>query len=88
MAKDFFKFKAQLDESLNDVEVLEESVESAAKEIHHALFQGVIDKNNDVDHFVNVVMKDNGVNPKDKSKVVAAVRKLGYRGNLLENYTK
>lgn len=78
--------KKKVAESVEIDESKEKSVGSAAKEIHNALFTGAINKNNDVGHFVNAVMKDNGVNPKDKSKVVAAVRKLGYRGNLLEDY--
>ena len=69
--------------SYEDYEDLDESVESAAKEIFNALFHNSISKAHDIDNFISAVLKDNGVKPSEKSKVIALVKKKGYTGDLL-----
>ena len=64
-------------------EVVLESHEKAAKEIHGALFHNAIPPGSE-SHFVNSVLKSHGLTPADKGKVVDQVHKMGYTGNKLK----
>lgn len=64
-------------------EVVLESHEKAAKEIHGALFHNAIPPGSE-SHFVNSVLKSHGLTQADKGKVVDQVHKMGYTGNKLK----
>ena len=65
-------------------EDLDESVESAAKEIFNALFHKSITKSQDINNFISTVLKNHNVKSTEKSKVIALVKKKGYTGDLLK----
>lgn len=60
------------------------SIEAAAKEIHDDLFSKAIGSATDMNNYMGVVMKKHKLSDKQRAEVITAVKKLGYKGNLLE----
>lgn len=68
------KFKELLNES---------KINNAADDIIQNLLHGSVNKNTDINNFLDSVFKQYNINKTDKTKVIALVKKK-YTGNLLD----